>query len=255
MPLPDAVPRFRDAAVAAFGGRVQCLLLTGSHARGDAHASSDIDMWLLLDEVSPCDLRRVAEIIASIPSHCELNIQCISTAEMQMARGAFEPVQFHLDGIVLHGDLSLPPLTDEDVRGAAARIGAEVLMGCRHYITAREAEAALADGKLRTWVLKPLMWALRYEAYGRLGEYPRHLTTLHDAAFSPDAQALVQTYGQMLLDGFEGVCLRVVDQAEAVARDLLRRVHIGQMRADGTDRPSSDGCGEHDNGARAPVRP
>ncbi|MAF12160.1 hypothetical protein CMK11_17075 [Candidatus Poribacteria bacterium] len=224
MRLPDAVAQFREVAVAAFGHRVECLLLGGSHARGDAHASSDIDVLLLLDEVSPHDLQRVACIIASIPSHCELNVQCASTVEMRMFRGAFEPAQFHLDGIVLHGELSLPPLTDDDVRGAAARIGAEVLMSCRHYMTAREPEAALAAGKLRAWVLKPLMWALRYEGYARLGEYPRDLATLHDVAFSPDAQALVDTYRQMLAGGFDGECLPIVDLTETVARDLLRRV-------------------------------
>ncbi len=225
MRLPDAVAQFKEAAVAAFGDRVECLLLGGSYARGDAHPSSDIDVLLLLDDVSPRDLQRVASIIASVPSHCELNVQCASTAEMRSFRGACEPAQFHLDGIVLHGELSLPPLTDDDVRGAAARIGAEVLMSCRHYMTAREPEAALADGKLRTWVLKPLMWALRYEAYARLGEYPRDLELLGAVAFSADAQALVDTYRQMLADAFDGECLPIVDMAETVARDLLRRVH------------------------------
>ena len=45
-------------------------------------------------------------------------------------------------------------------------------MGIRHYISVNEPTEKLTFQKIRTWVLKPLMFALRLERYLHTKKYP-----------------------------------------------------------------------------------
>lgn len=54
-----AIDRFRDALRARFGDRLRELVLFGSHARGDAHEDSDVDLLVVIDGLTEPE-RRVA---------------------------------------------------------------------------------------------------------------------------------------------------------------------------------------------------
>jgi predicted nucleotidyltransferase len=53
-----AVGRFHDALREGFGQRLREFVLFGSHARGDAHEDSDVDMLVVVDSLSE-DERKV----------------------------------------------------------------------------------------------------------------------------------------------------------------------------------------------------
>lgn len=219
----DKIERLRCELVHAFGGRFECLVLVGSHARGDAHGDSDIDLWLFLDEVSLEDLKRVGQLVGELGSRPEVNVQCTSFGEVGSGafREGFSPLQIHFDGQVLHGTVRLERPARSDVVREAAAIACFVMMSCRHYIARRESAESLLKGKLMNWVLKPLMWALRYEVFARTGRYPKRLEELAQTAGTEAARELVEVFRQLLTAEFRGNCIEVVDKAECVARRVM----------------------------------
>jgi predicted nucleotidyltransferase len=237
--VQETTDQFRRDLSVAFGNRFECLVITGSHARGDAHANSDIDLWLFLDTVSLPDLDTVGQLVQNLASQPEVNVQCTSFTEV--AAGAFHegfsPLQLHFDGQVLHGTLRLQPPSRTQALREAAAIASFVTMSCRHYIVGRTPADSLLKGKLRNWVLKPLMWALRYEVFARTGHYPKELHQLVQTADSPSARELVQVFRQLLSEEFQGDSLQVVQKAEGVARHLMH-AGIFSPNACPTNRPT-----------------
>lgn len=233
------IESFVKLLAAEFGHRLQCVVLTGSHARGEARPSSDIDVWVFLDAVRSSDLTTIGQIVERLGPGPELNPQCTSFAEVNSGafRGQFSPVQLHLDGVILHGRLDVPKPSPEEVLNQAGAIAAFVMMNARHYITVSEPEETLAQGKLEKWVLKLLMWALRYEAFWRGGMYLRSLVDLEKHTFSPEAVHLVQVYQQLLERTFCGPWMPVVKQAEVVAGQVMKIAEKVQSKVDLTPSP------------------
>ncbi|SRR5690606_12024215 len=50
--VAEAIERFRHSLASKYGGRLRELTVFGSRARGDAHADSDVDMLVVIDELS-----------------------------------------------------------------------------------------------------------------------------------------------------------------------------------------------------------
>lgn len=230
--VQEMIQQLQHELLAAFGSRFECLVLTGSHARGDAHAGSDIDLWLFLDHVSWADLSTVGGVVGRVNSATsagachrpEVNVQCTSFAEVatNAFTQGFSPLQLHFEGQVLHGSLRLERPSPARIRQEAAAIACFVTMSCRHYVTSQEPEQSLRQGKLRTWVLKPLMWALRYDVLARSGNYPRTLDELAQAPISPPARELVEAFSQLLKPEFHADCRSVLKKADEVARELMQ---------------------------------
>ncbi len=213
-----------------FGNRLTCMILTGSHARGEASPDSDIDIWVFFDHVRNDDLRNIGKIIQGLGPGPEINPQCVSFAEVTSGifRDQFSPLQLHVDGIVLYGELALPKPAKAEILKQIRTIVTFVMMSARHYITVQESEKSLANGKLQKWILKPLMWALRYEVLWRKGEYPRSLNNLKQTAFSEDARQCVDTYQCLLNATYSSSYLPEVERASNVAASLLQTVEIDQ---------------------------
>jgi hypothetical protein len=57
-----ALGRFTASVRARFGDRVRELTLFGSHARGDAHDESDVDVLVVIDDLSETDRRDVMDL-------------------------------------------------------------------------------------------------------------------------------------------------------------------------------------------------
>jgi GrpB-like predicted nucleotidyltransferase (UPF0157 family)/RimJ/RimL family protein N-acetyltransferase/SAM-dependent methyltransferase len=221
--VPARAASFAKLLAAEFGGRLQCIVLAGSHARDEARPESDIDVWVFLDEVRASDLAAVGGIVEALGPGPEINPQCVSFAEVRSGafREQLSSVQLHLDGVILHGRLDLPKPGPTEVRRLAGVLAVSVMMGARHYLAVRESEESLAQGRLEKWVLKPLMWALRYEAFARTGCYPRSLAELAECACSPEAVRLIEIHRQLHERTFAGPWMPVVEQAESVAREVM----------------------------------
>lgn len=73
MDIGNWLGRWRRAVVDEFGaGRVRLMGIQGSRARGEAGSGSDIDVVLLLDELSYGDAMRYRACVESLPERDKL---------------------------------------------------------------------------------------------------------------------------------------------------------------------------------------
>ena len=71
--LDEWLVLWQEAVVNEFGpGRVRFMGIQGSRARGEAHEGSDIDVVLILDELTPDDLVRYRACVAQLPERDKL---------------------------------------------------------------------------------------------------------------------------------------------------------------------------------------
>lgn len=186
---------FSARTVAAFPGNLRSIVLSGSHARGEAREGSDIDLWCVFETLSPAILQEVGAITRSLPhaaATVELNSQCVTAAEIDApAFGhAIQPLILSLEGIPVFGDKPRFPASAETIAACWQSILAEVLLSIRHYLSVAEPAENLTHEKLRRWVLKPLLFGLRIYVYGRTAHYPISLAQL-DESLDADQRIVV----------------------------------------------------------------
>lgn len=167
-----------DVCTAQFGERLVAVLLEGSFAKGDNREDSDIDLFVLLSRVDRPALAHIGSIVAGIETRNELNPAVVSVAELEAHPVLFEYLRVKHDGIVLHGTLPEIESVAESELDIAKRIARDVLMSSRHYLAVSEPETHFAGGKLYTWNLKPLGFALRFYHFSQTGEYIRSVREL-----------------------------------------------------------------------------
>lgn len=124
----DVLPQLQDT----FGTRLKYFGLQGSHRRGEATESSDIDLVVLLDSVSLNDLDAYRDIVHAMP---EGDKACGFMCGLEEFRAwpVHELFSFRMDTEDLYNRLDdfLPPINREDVQRAAA-ISASALL---HVLT------------------------------------------------------------------------------------------------------------------------
>lgn len=106
-----------------FGKRLCFVGIQGSHARGEAHENSDIDLVVLLDDINANDLVRYRAIVKTMP-HSELACGFIGSRQTLAAWPRHELFQFYHDTHALFGALPEINLFTKDDALEAARIGA-----------------------------------------------------------------------------------------------------------------------------------
>jgi predicted nucleotidyltransferase len=81
--VPSALVKARTALEAIYADRLRCLVLFGSHARGDATADSDVDLLLVLKgPVDPQEeARRTSDVVvdAAVDDGIALSLTHVST--------------------------------------------------------------------------------------------------------------------------------------------------------------------------------
>ena len=231
--VPYKARAFKSKALERFGPRLKCLILTGSYARGDSREDSDIDLWLIFDEVRIDDLREIGNIVTNLAAgpgtSPEINAQCATFDELKTRAFTeqFSPVQLHCGGIILHGKLDLLKPTKEELLTECGRIASFVLMGARHYISVQESEASLQQGRLQKWILNPLMWALRYEILANTNVYPRTLDDLLLATSSNRMNSLVKLHKELLRSEYAGPCMPIIEKVVLLTGQMIERIDEG----------------------------
>ncbi len=128
----------------AFGARLWFVGLQGSYARGEATETSDIDIVVILDELSYSDIQKYNSILNLLP-YRELACGFLSGKKELLNWEPSDLFQFYHDTVPLRGSLDeLLDLLDIRMIDRAIKTGAcNVYHGCVHNVLYEKSEEIL----------------------------------------------------------------------------------------------------------------
>ncbi len=171
-----------------FGKRIWFVGLQGSYGRGEATENSDIDIVVILDELSASDIEVYNTMLDTLP-HRELICGFLS-GKMELLN--WEPsdlFQFYYDTKPIKGSLDelLPLLDDEAVR-RAVKIGAcNIYHGCVHNMLYEKSEEILKS------LYKSASFVVQAIAFLQNGKYIKLMAELSENV-SPREKVIADTF-------------------------------------------------------------
>ena len=165
----------------------ECLLmvyLTGSYARGDANDNSDLDVFCVFSTINQYVLETVGNCArnTSIPYDLlEINTQSLSVDEYKSKIFGEWSELVEIENI------------NEKIQLSYKKNLANILMSVRHYICVDEPKELLTHKKISTYILKPLMFALRQERFCATGVYPLTIESLLES-YQDDNRIMVEYF-------------------------------------------------------------
>jgi len=172
------------------------IFIGGSYARGDATDSSDMDLWCIFHQIDGHvldDVGGVVRRLSGLQPSPKINPQCLSLAEFKsepFANWVERPGQV-LGAVHLYGaDLIGNEVTVTEIESLLQRHLVDIVLSIRHYISVDEPVEKLTYAKIRTYVLKPLMLALRLERWCTCGSYPLSNDDLKNACAGEAAEVV-----------------------------------------------------------------
>ncbi len=159
------------------GGNLLSVYLSGSYARGDGGANSDLDVFCIFGEINAgvlSDVGFCARNNSVSYESVEINSQCMSLAEFKSDEfNAWSERSVRaLDSVLLYGEDLCGEPNKSEIEEIYKKYTAEIVMSIRHYISVDEPKEKLTHGKIKAYILKPLMFALRLEIYCKKDIFP-----------------------------------------------------------------------------------
>ena len=179
---------FLRALAETFGERVWFAGLQGSYGRGEATETSDIDMVVILDELSLEDIQVYHSMLDRLP-HRELICGFLSGKQEILSWDPADLFQLYYDTKPLKGNLDeLKGLLDDTVVNRAIKLGAcNLYHGCVHNMLYDKSEDILKGlYKTASFVVQAICF-LQTGCY-----FSRHIDLL--SAASPDERMIVHTF-------------------------------------------------------------
>lgn len=169
-----------------FGDRVWFVGLQGSYGRGEATETSDIDMVVILDELSASDIGVYNSMLDRCPNR-ELLCGFLSGKEELLNWEPSDLFQFYHDTKPIQGSLdALMPLIDTAAVVRAIRIGAcNIYHGCVHNMLYEKNEEILRG------LYKSASFVVQAISFLQTGRYTRHQRELLEVVL-PDEQVIVK---------------------------------------------------------------
>ena len=171
-----------------FGDRVWFVGLQGSFARGEATENSDIDMVVILDELSSADVATYNMMLDTLP-HRELICGFLSGKNEILNWEPSDLFQFYYDTKPIKGNLDeLLPLIDDDAVTRSTKIGVcNIYHGCVHNMLYEKSEEILRG------LYKSASFVVQAIAFKQTGKYISHQKDLLEIV-SPDERLIVETF-------------------------------------------------------------
>lgn len=159
---------YRDAVLRLFDGRVLFIGLQGSRARGEAHEGSDIDVVLILDKLSPGDLKLYRFMLDTLP-HRELVCGFVSGRAVLSHWTPAELFQFYYDTDSFYGKLDdlFPRPGTKEARLAVQSGACAIYHACCHNLVHGH------DMSLLCGLYKSALFVLQAVHFVRTGQYVR----------------------------------------------------------------------------------
>jgi predicted nucleotidyltransferase len=180
--------KFTETLDKTFGNRVFFIGLQGSYARGEATESSDIDVVVILDELTPSDIRAYSEMLDGLENR-ELICGFLSGKDEILSWEPSDLFQFYHDTKPIRGSLdALIPLLDAEAVKRAVKIGAcNVYHGCVHNMVHEK------DGEILRGLYKSASFVVQAIVFEQTGRYFSSLRELLTVA-SPDDAVIIETF-------------------------------------------------------------
>ena len=179
---------FLQALHEAFGERVWFAGLQGSYGRGEANDTSDIDIVVILDELSALDIQKYNTMLDTLP-HRELICGFLSGREELLHWEPSDLFQFYYDTTPIQGSLDeLLSVVDEAAVARAIKLGAcNIYHGCVHNMLHQKSEHTLRG------LYKSASFVVQAIVFWETGKYVRHQKELLTVA-APEEQVIVNTF-------------------------------------------------------------
>lgn len=189
------------------GESLLMVYLTGSYARGDANDNSDLDVFCIFNTINQHILETVGYCARNTSLSydvLEINTQSLSVDEYKsnLFEEWSEYAVTELNSVLLYGE-QLVEINNinEKILLSYKKNMANILMSIRHYICVDEPKELLTHKKITTYILKPLMFALRQERFCATGVYPLSIEQLLES-YQDDNRIMVEYF--MSQKKFEG---------------------------------------------------
>ena len=179
---------FLKALNETFGERVWFVGLQGSYGRGEATEKSDIDVVVILDELSALDIGTYNTMLDTLP-HRERICGFLSGKHEILNWEPSDLFQFYYDTKPIKGSLDeLLPLIDEAAVTGAIKIGVcNIYHGCVHNMLYEKTEGILRG------LYKSASFVVQAIAFEQTGNYIGRQKDLLQIV-SPDERVIVDTF-------------------------------------------------------------
>ena len=171
-----------------FANRVWFVGLQGSYGRGEATQTSDIDVVVILDELSAMDIQTYNTMLDTLP-HRELICGFLSGKNEIINWEPSDLFQFCHDTTPTKGSLDeVLAVVDESAVNRAIKIGAcNIYHGCVHNMLHEKSEDVLRG------LYKSASFVVQAIAFQQTGNYIRHQKDLLQVV-SSNEQVIVETF-------------------------------------------------------------
>ena len=182
------VGSFLKALDDTFADRVWFVGLQGSYARSEATETSDIDLVVILDELTSDDVKTYNSMLDTLP-HRELICGFLSGKKEILNWETSDLFQFYYDTKPLKGSLDcLLPLIDDSSVDRAIKIGVcNIYHACVHNMIFDKSEDILKG------LYKSASFVLQAICFRQTGKYIRYQKDLGEYITS-DEQVIVDTF-------------------------------------------------------------
>ena len=138
------INRFLKVLDDTFGERVWFVGLQGSYGRGEARDTSDIDVVVILDQLSVTDIQRYNTMLDTLPNR-KLICGFVSGKNELLNWEPSDLFQFYHDTTPIKGSLDeVVAVVDETAVNRAIKIGAcNIYHGCVHNMVHKKSEDIL----------------------------------------------------------------------------------------------------------------
>ena len=180
--------KFLHSLNETFANRVWFVGLQGSYGRGEARDTSDIDIVVILDELSASDIQKYNTMLDTLPNR-ELICGFVSGKDELLHWEPSDLFQFYYDTTPIKGSLDeLLPLLDKVAVERAIKIGAcNIYHGCVHNMLHEKSEDILKG------LYKSASFVVQAIAFKQTGKYVKHLCELRDVV-STDERVIIDTF-------------------------------------------------------------
>ena len=182
------INRFLKVLNDTFGERIWFVGLQGSYGRGEARDTSDIDVVVILDQLSAADIQRYNTMLDTLPNR-ELICGFVSGKNELLDWEPSDLFQFCHDTTPIKGSLeAVVAVVDETAVNRAIKIGAcNIYHGCVHNMV-HEKSADILKG-----LYKSASFVVQAIAFKQTGKYVKHQSELRDVV-STDERVIVDTF-------------------------------------------------------------